>query len=150
MPLTVVLGAGPLLQLLLAHGEARQAAAVSTSAAKALLSFACMASRKAKEGARVGDGNDGGGRSRGGSSGGSSESSGSSGGGSSFPDASCKELHSACRELVDTVLTTAASASHCTLVALMLPLACSCRLVQGQRRPLFPTAAACGAAGVRD
>ncbi len=147
--LAVVLGKGPLLQLLLAHGAMRQAAAVSTSTAKMLLSVARTASRKAKEDAGAGSskssGSGGGGSSGGsggssGGSGGSSEGSGSSGS-SSVPASSCRELHGAIG-IVASAFIDLADAAHNTLCALVFPLVYGCRRMQGQRVPLFPTAEA--------
>ncbi len=143
--LAVVLGKGPLLQLLLAHGEVRQAAAVSTSTAKLLLSLARTASRKAKEDAGAGSskssgGGGGGGGGSSGGSGGSSEGSGSNGS-SNVPASSRRELHGA-SGFVASAFIGMADAAHNTLCALVFPLVYGCRRRQGHPRPLFPTAAA--------
>lgn len=169
--LVSVLLVGALMQLLMTHGEARQAAALSTSVAKMLRSVANGACRRAKEVAGAGgssssgsssshrrgtsedssaasgiSGGSGSSGSNGGSGGGSSEGSGGGGsggsGGSGVSATAYRRPTVVARAFVVQGLDIVADGAHCTLSSLVLPLARRYWLAHGRRRPLFPTATA--------
>ncbi len=132
--LVSALSQGPLLQLLLSHGELRHAVAMSVSVAKMLLVMADAAARKIKEG-QVGSSS---GISSGG---GGSGISGGGGGGGNSPFASWPELHGARGVAVNAMLGVICSA-QCMLTAFVSSLLSSNRQAPGCSGPTYPTALA--------